>query len=306
MTYISSLKFIDICAGLGGFHLALANLGGECVLAAENDKFARKTYEVNHRPRSPDLFKNGNFAEDLFSIDPNNMPDFDLICAGFPCQPFSQAGKKLGFDDDRANVFNQLIKMIQAKQPRAYFFENVRHILAHDERKTFETIKNKLEGCGYSFHHKIVKALDHGLPQTRARVFMVGFRGETTANSKFRFPQPIPLKLTMSDIFGGKCSRDIGFTLRVGGRGSGIADRRNWDSYNVDGKVKRLSSVEGLKMMGLPSSFKFPVSEAQAMKQLGNSVAVPAIQATASNILDYIESKNLPAASSKKDTYHES
>jgi DNA (cytosine-5)-methyltransferase 1 len=111
---------------------------------------------------------------------------------------------------------------------------------------------------------------------------MVGFRDKTI---DFEFPEPVNLKLTMSDVFGGKVNRDVGYTLRVGGRGSGIADRRNWDSYLVDGEVRRLTPKEGLRMQGFPDDFVFPVSEAQAMKQLGNSVAIPAIQATANEII---------------------
>jgi DNA (cytosine-5)-methyltransferase 1 len=118
---------------------------------------------------------------------------------------------------------------------------------------------------------------------------MVGFRNNTIP---FEFPEPVKkLKCTMSDIFGGKCDRDIGFTLRVGGRGSSINDRRNWDAYRVDGKVVQLGPEEGLKMQGFPEWFEFPedVSSVQSMKQLGNSVAVPAIQAVAERIIETLE-----------------
>ena len=118
---------------------------------------------------------------------------------------------------------------------------------------------------------------------------MVGFRDNTIP---FEFPEPVKeLKYTMSDIFGGKCDRDVGFTLRVGGRGSSINDRRNWDAYRVDGKVVQLGPKEGLKMQGFPEWFEFPedVSSVQSMKQLGNSVAVPAIQAVAERIIETLE-----------------
>ena len=118
---------------------------------------------------------------------------------------------------------------------------------------------------------------------------MVGFRNKKI---NFNFPEPVKLRKSMSDIFGGKCEKKIGYTLRVGGRGSGINDRRNWDSYIVDGKVKRLTPKEGKKMMGFPTSYKFPVSEAQAMKQLGNAVAIPAIQATARQIIKTLMENN--------------
>jgi DNA (cytosine-5)-methyltransferase 1 len=120
---------------------------------------------------------------------------------------------------------------------------------------------------------------------------MVGFRDNTI---DFEFPEPVPLKMTMSDVFEGKVPRDVGFTLRVGGVGSGLHDRRNWDTYLVDGVPKRLSPKEGLRMQGFPEDFIFPVSNNQALKQLGNAVAIPAIQATANEIM-----KRLKNAKSK-------
>ena len=118
---------------------------------------------------------------------------------------------------------------------------------------------------------------------------MVGFKDDLSQN--FLFPNAIPLQKTMSDIFNGNCEKKVGYTLRVGGRGSEITDRRNWDSYMVDGEVKRISFKEGLKMQGFPEYFTFPTSETQAMKQLGNSVAIPVVQNVAEKILQYYESK---------------
>ena len=117
---------------------------------------------------------------------------------------------------------------------------------------------------------------------------MVGFKGEKTTSSKFEFPQAEPLTMSMSDIFGEPCNKKIGYTLRVGGRGSGLMDRRNWDSYSLSGREVRLTSKEGIKMIGFPKNFEFPVSESQAMKQLGNSVAVPAVRATAKAMIEYM------------------
>lgn len=290
------LKFIDLFAGIGGFHFALEDLGAQCVFASEINPYARQTYEHNHKKNSPDLFGSGNFAGDIKDVLPSNIPDFNILCGGFPCQPFSQAGYKRGFHDEkdnRGNLFFDIIKILKAKQPDAYFLENVRHIKNHDEGKTFKAIQKELERIGYSFHYKMVKASDHGLPQHRPRIFMVGFKGEKTSESSFAFPDAEPLKMTMSDIFGEPCNKKIGYTLRVGGRSSGIMDRRNWDSYSLSGRVVKLTSKEGIKMMGLPEDFEFPVSEAQAMKQLGNSVAVPAVRATANAMIDYM--KNIPS-----------
>lgn len=285
-------KFIDLFAGIGGFHLALHSLEAECVFASEINPYARKTYIHNHSKISPKLFRNNNFAGDIKTVEIDKIPDFDILCGGFPCQPFSQAGFKRGFEDqkeDRGNLFFDIVKIIKKKKPAAFFLENVRHIKNHDEGRTFARVQKMLENEGYSFKFKMVKASDHGLPQHRPRIFMVGFRGETTEESTFEFPEAEPLHMTMSDIFGKPCNKAIGYTLRVGGRGSGLMDRRNWDTYAVGGEVIRLSSKEGKKMMGLPADFEFPVSETQAMKQLGNSVAVPAVRATAKAMIEYMK-----------------
>lgn len=287
-------KFIDLFAGIGGFHLALHDLGADCVFAAEIDKHARTTYRHNHIKISPELFAADNFAGDIKSVTPGAIPDFDILCGGFPCQPFSQAGYKRGFHDardNRGNLFFDIINIIKAKQPAAYFLENVRHIKNHDEGRTFQTVQKELEALGYSFKWKMVKASDHGLPQHRPRIFMVGFRGEATEASTFEFPNAEPLTTSMSDIFGEPCNKQIGYTLRVGGRRSGLLDRRNWDTYSLSGKTVYLTSKEGVKMMGFPDDFEFPVSETQAMKQLGNSVAVNAVRATAAQIIAYLDAR---------------
>ena len=288
-------KFIDLFAGIGGFHLALHDLGARCVFAAEINKHARTTYIHNHRKISPELFAADNFAADIKEVTPGDIPDFDILCGGFPCQPFSQAGYKRGFHDaheNRGNLFFDIIEIIKAKQPAAYFLENVRHIKNHDEGRTFKAIRAELEKLGYSFKWKMVKASDHGLPQHRPRIFMVGFKGETTEESTFEFPPAEPLTTSMSDIFGEPCNKTVGYTLRVGGRGSGLLDRRNWDSYSLSGREVRLTSKEGIKMMGFPETFEFPVSETQAMKQLGNSVAVSAVRATAAQMMAYMDARD--------------
>ncbi len=281
-------KFIDLFAGIGGFHLAFTNLGNRCVFASELNKFARETYKINYLIKSPDLFTNNNFNKDITTIDPIEIPDFDILCAGFPCQPFSQAGLKKGFEDERGNLFFNIAEIINKKHPKAFFLENVRGLLKHDEGNTFSTIKKILtEDLGYSLYYKIVKASDFGLPQHRPRMFLIGFKDDNL--NDFSFPEPIPLEKTMNDIWEGECSRDIGFTVRVGGRGSSITDRRNWDSYLVDGEVKQLMPSQAKKMQGFPDQFIFPVSNSQAMKQLGNSVAVPAIEACGKEIMKYLQ-----------------
>ena len=184
--------FIDLFAGIGGFHLALHNAGAECVFASEWDDAARLTYETNFTKISPSLFKNDLFAGDITKVNKRKIPDFDILCAGFPCQPFSQAGFKRGFEDTRGTLFFEIAEIIKIKKPKAFFLENVRGLYSHDGGRTFETIKRALmDDLGYSFHHSIVKASDHGLPQHRPRLFMVGFQDPSV---EFEFPKKRKLK----------------------------------------------------------------------------------------------------------------
>lgn len=287
------ITFIDLFAGIGGFHLALESLGAKCVFASEIDESARKTYIHNFSKHCPELFQHNLFNQDIRNVHYQDIPDFDILCAGFPCQPFSQAGYKQGFEDtqERGNLFYVIADIISEKQPAAIFLENVRHLVNHDKGNTFKTIRHILEDeLHYSFHYKVVKASDFGLPQHRPRVFIVGFKDEEIL-SQFAFPKPIPLEMTMTDIWGAQCNKDIGFTLRVGGKSSPLDDRRNWDGYLVNGEEKRLSPKEGKKMQGFPDEFEFPVSRTQAMKQLGNSVAVPVVKHIAAEIIHYLQKK---------------
>lgn len=288
-----NFKFIDLFAGIGGFHLAMHNLGGECVFASEMDIHARKTYEHNFEKISPRLFKNKMFNDDIRNMNVSEIPDFDILCAGFPCQPFSQAGHKRGFNDnhnsERGNLFFNIVEILEEKKPKAFFLENVRGLVKHDNGNTFKVIRDILENeLGYSFYFKIVKASDYGLPQLRPRAFMIGFRDEGLLKG-FQFPPNKPLNYNMSDVWNGQCSREIGFTLRVGGRGSSIHDRRNWDSYYVDGSVKQIGIEQAKKMQGFPIEYNFPVSKTQGIKQLGNSVAIDAVQEVATQMLRHLK-----------------
>lgn len=261
------------------------------MFACENDEKARKTYEENFQAFSPNLFRKGMFAKDIEKIKEDDLPSFDLLCAGFPCQPFSQAGFRKGFaDQGRGNLFFEIARIIKKARPSAYFLENVRGIKHHDEGRTFSVIRRVLaEDLGYSFNAQIIRASDFNLPQHRPRTFMVGFDKDKYGEKAeaFEFPESVPLTMNMSDIWQAHCEREIGFTLRCGGRHSGINNRWNWDAYRVDGHVKILSPMEGKRMMGFPECFSFPVAEGDAMRQLGNSVAVPAIRAVGSAMLQH-------------------
>jgi DNA (cytosine-5)-methyltransferase 1 len=294
---VMPFTFADFFAGIGGFHLAFHALGAECVFASECDEAARKTYIHNFMPLAPSLFAEARYNDDILNLTPEALPDFDILCAGFPCQPFSQAGYKRGFAEDkdaRGNMFFVLRDIIRAKRPKALFLENVRHLLHHDEGRTFRIIRHTIEEeLGYDFYYQVVKASDYGLPQHRARVYMVGFDRKLGLPCNFHFPPKQKLHTTMSDIFAGECDKDIGFTLRVGGRGSNIDDRRNWEFYRVNGEIRRIGVIEGKKMMGFPDDFHFPVSIVQAMKQLGNSVAVDAVRAVAGNIMAHLRGEDV-------------
>ena len=282
---MNQLKFIDLFAGIGGFHLALAKLGMKCVFACEIDKYARMIYENYFKPHNPEVFES-NFAEDILNVSHDAIPDFDLLTAGFPCQPFSQAGKKLGFNEARGTLFFEIAKLIQAKQPKAFLLENVRNLASHDDGKTLNVIKNTLLELGYSFNAKVLRASAYGLPTHRPRIYIVGFKDQSI---KFDFPEPIPLKFTMSDIFKGECNKTIGYTLRVGGKNSGLYDRRNWDTYLVNNTPHTITVEESKLMMGFPKEFSFDlVSKTQAQKQLGNSVAIDVIEEIGKQIIKYI------------------
>ena len=189
----SKFTFIDLFAGIGGFHLALHDLGGECVFVNEFDRHAKKTYEHNFSKINPELFRNEldtqNFWRSIKEItltrtatQPKSawtksikeaIPRFDVLCAGFPCQPFSRIGKKNGFDDDRGTLFNDIERIILARKPKVVFLENVRNIVTHDEGRTFQFILDKLDKAGYHVNRErddswnVLNASDFGLPTAR-------------------------------------------------------------------------------------------------------------------------------------------
>lgn len=307
------LKFIDLFAGIGGIHIAFEKAGAECVFASEWDRHARATYEYNFSKTNGNLFKweeSGGepvqkyFAGDITQVTEklrkgiDEIPAFDVLAAGFPCQPFSQAGLRKGMAEARGTLFFDILQILTSKKkaghpPAAFFLENVQGLLRHKsgEKYTIDIIEENLRALGYSFDVFKVRASDFGVPQHRPRLFMIGFL-DPKVQARFVEPKTINLDpLKLSKILGGKVDREIGWTLRVGGRGSGLDDRRNWDTYEVDGKPKRIGWQEGLKLQGFPANFKFPesVPSSQRMKQLGNSVAVPAVMAYAKALVAALE-----------------
>ena len=179
-----NLKFIDLFAGIGGFHLALHDLGAKCVFASEWDDLARQTYEKNFQKIQPSLFEKGLFAKkgqelfagDITKVNPKKIPDFDILCGGFPCQPFSISGKQKGFQDTRGTLFFNVLEIIKAKKPKVVFLENVKHLKYHDNKKTLSVIIENLENIGYKTEWKILNAKDFGLAQNRERIIIIGHK----------------------------------------------------------------------------------------------------------------------------------
>ena len=321
-------KFIDLFAGIGGFRLAMQNLGGKCVFTSEWDKDAKRTYKANFGERPfGDITK-----EETKAFIPDG---FDLLCAGFPCQAFSIAGKRGGFEDTRGTLFFDVAEIIKRKQPKAIFLENVKGLRNHNGGKTLATILNVLRNdLGYYVPEpQIINAKDFGVPQNRERIYIVGFHPSTNVTT-FNYPKPLDKKVTFADIkekkvpatkyflstqyvqtlvnhkarhegkgngFGYAIIPDDGISnaIVVGGMGRErnlVLDHRITDftpTTHIKGTVNRegirkMTPREWARLQGFPDEFLIPVADASAYKQFGNSVAVPAIQATANEILKLI------------------
>ncbi len=195
------IKFIDLFAGIGGFHIAMHENGAECVFASEIDKFARQTYEHNFKNISPELFQKGNFNEDITDerLDYSSIPDFDVLCAGFPCQPFSHAGLKKGFDDTRGTLFFNIKEIVKAKiegnkinpeirVPKVLLLENVKGFKNHDKGNTYRVVEETLKKLGYSVKSEVLNSKNFGVPQNRERIFIVAWNNSQIEVDDFTFP----------------------------------------------------------------------------------------------------------------------
>ena len=324
----SEFTFIDLFAGIGGFRIAMQNLGGKCVFTSEIDKFAKKTYESN--------FGEVPFG-DITKIHEKEIPEHDVLCAGFPCQAFSIAGKRKGFEDDtRGTLFFDIARIIKEKQPKAFFLENVKGLRNHDKGNTLKTILKTLrEDLDYFVPEpEVMNAKNFGVPQNRERIFIVGFRKDQNI-TEFEYPEPTDKEKTFSDIkektkvsvkyylsdkyrktlinhkqrhankgngFGYQIIEENECTnaIVVGGMGRErniVIDCRLTDFTPVrkKGEINRdfwrnMTPREWARLQGFPDNYKIEVSDTQAYKQFGNSVAIPAIQATAKILIE--KSKN--------------
>ena len=186
--------FIDLFAGLGGFHLAMKSLGGNCVFASELKEDLRKLYKIN--------FPGCKIEGDITEIEPEDIPPHDVLCAGFPCQPFSQAGKRKGFKDKgRGNLFYSICKIVECRRPRYIFLENVANLKGHDNGKTWKTIKRELENLNYCVAEpQILSPHQFGIPQHRKRIYIVCENREYGNLENFEFPEPEEKKCNIKGI----------------------------------------------------------------------------------------------------------
>ena len=302
---MNCFNFIDLFAGIGGIRIPFESLGGTCVFSSEWDKHAQQTY-VHNFGETP--------AGDITQIDETDIPHHDVLLAGFPCQPFSILGNKQGFGDTRGTLFFDIARILKQKQPTAFLLENVKQLLTHDKGRTFTIIQEQLSQLGYTTYHKVLNALDFGLPQKRERIFIVGFR-EPIA---FDFPEGTGAYKPLSEILEPdedvepslfaserirtlrreKCKVDAFFpSIWHENKGGNISvlpfscALRAGASYNyllVNG-IRRPSGRELLRLQGFPEDFKIVGNMMQLRKQIGNSVAIPVVHAIAERMLHALQ-----------------
>ena len=314
--------FIDLFAGIGGFRIAFQSHGGRCVFTSEWDYFAQKTYE-------------GNFGEvpfgDITKINEKEIPDHDILVAGFPCQPFSIAGvskknalgRNHGFKDEtQGTLFFDIARIINEKRPKAFLLENVKNLVSHDSGNTFRIISRTLDNLGYDIHFEVLDG-KYFVPQHRERIIIVGFLREIfKGKEKFQFPEmPAPIH-KLSDIL--ERNPDKKYTLtdklweylknysekhkaKGNGFGFGLTDingisRTLSARYYKDGSEilipqkdrnpRRLTPRECARLQGYPDKFIIPVSDNQAYRQFGNSVVVPLMKAVAGKLVSELQRQN--------------
>lgn len=312
--YLKGLSFIDLFAGIGGFHYALSSYGATCLYASEWDLPAQKTYFINHG-----IIPSG----DITKIAAEEIPPHDILCGGFPCQAFSISGKRLGFEDTRGTLFFDIARIVKHHRPKVVFMENVKNLLNHDHGRTFNVVYNTMEELGYTMYSKILNSGQFGVPQHRERVYMVCFRKDIVGSNTFDFPNqrissslndilednPADAKvINRQDIQIYHSARSIqtdivnGFNpnrpiqigiVNKGGQGERIYDPRGHaitlsaygggigsktGLYLINGVVRKLSPRECARLQGFPESFVIDTSLQQAYKQFGNSVTIDVLQ----------------------------
>ena len=300
------IKFIDLFAGTGGMRIPFDDLGFECVFSSEYDKFAKETYKANFNE-----IPHGDITE----VNINKIPKHKLLLAGFPCQPFSNAGKKLGFDDTRGTLFFYISKIIQYHKPSIVLLENVKGFKNHDKGRTFKVVEKTLNDLNYEVFSKVLNAKDFLLPQNRERIFIVAINKSDFPKPKFNFPNPVSKKMKVGDIlenivdekytisdklWDGHKRRKKEHKLKGNGFGYSLFDKNApYTStisarYYKDGSEilikqngknpRKITPLEAKRLQGFPEDFKIVVSDAQAYRQFGNAVPVNVIRALSKEI----------------------
>lgn len=296
------MKYFSTFSGIGGFELGIAELA-KCVGYSEIDKHAIATYK-NHFPTHT------NYG-DITKIDASTIPDFDLLVGGFPCQAFSVAGKRRGFDEARGTLFFDLARIIDAKRPSYFVFENVKGLLSHNGGRTFTVIIDTLDELGYDLQWQVLNSKDWGVPQNRERIFIVGhLRGKTRpqvfplipGNGENNQPDKIQTAIRYPLKFANRNQRNIegdyaytvdsmntggvmvAKTIRVGGGKSPHGSKQNWDSYEINGAIRRLTPIECERLQGFPDNWTLG-SDTQRYKQCGNAVTVNVVKEIMNNLL---------------------
>ena len=311
------MKTIDLFAGAGGVRLGFESAGFETVFSNDFEPKCKEVYDVNF-----DTSK--LVVGDIRSIDPETLPDFDFLLGGFPCQAFSIAGYREGFEDkkDRGNLFFQIVKILEQKKPSGFMLENVKNLVGHDDGRTFKIIQSTLESLGYHIKYKVLNSMDFGVPQNRERIFIVGFQDKTIAD-KFCFPDPEPLTLQVSDLL----SVDVPEKYYYNGKplydrikddvteeGEVYQWRRKYVRRNKKGVcptltanmgtgghnvpiikdhkgIRKLTPAECFRLQGFPESYVLPkMSDSCLYTRAGNSVSVPVISAIAKQVSKALDS----------------
>lgn len=315
------MEVASFFAGVGGIELAFEQAGFTTVFANELDRYARETYSAN--------FNVELNPEDINDLPAESVPLTDVMTGGFPCQPFSQAGYRQGFDDEqgRGNLYFELDRLYNHHRPSVVFFENVRGLVGHDKGNTFRVILEMLHKAGYHVRYKVLNAAEYGnIPQNRERIYIVGFLDEHVCD-KFRFPDPIPLTTQLSDVidFNSKLDDKYYYTedkhkfypelmATITDPTTIYQWRRQYVRQNQSGLVptltanmgtgghnvplvltkhgiRKLTPRECFNVQGFPQTYVLPehVSNGQLYKQAGNSVAVPVVRRIAEQIKKAIE-----------------
>lgn len=310
MEITHNLKFIDLFAGIGGIRLGFETAFKEsspielkCVFSSEIDKFAQQTYQAN--------FNEKPFG-DITKICEKDIDNFDILLAGFPCQPFSNAGLKMGFEDTRGTLFFDIARIIKYHLPKIVFLENVKGLKSHNKGKTFKVIKNTLEEMGYNVYDQILNAKSFGVPQNRERIYIIAFLD----NVDFDFPIPLSTKTRVGDIlekeilekytlsdklWAGHQRRKLDHIVKGNGFGYSLFDENSSHTSTIsaryykdgseilikqhDKNPRKLTPREACRLQGFPDYFQIVVSDNQAYKQFGNSVCVPVIKSLAKQII---------------------